>query len=623
MEKPQFNHPEFLDKKYPDLAGSKPAERATQIVGEEGETPHTRAERVEAYLDRLESVWNAKNEKGENRGFILLKSKILSEFVTDFSEIPESYWKLQENIMRERGQLGDWQSASEKQKEESKRQIAEGLLDDQRSSLEQWLDYFHLPDSSYIPKELKYWIFRSITKLSEFDKEKKEFPKRSKGTVKQFPDINYEALGYLIDAVIGKYEGKKIEWEHDIQPEERRQFEEYLEKEDFAKLYAWANELMNPIPEHLLTIKEGEWKKFDQGLDAKELTKTIRGKGTGWCTAGEQTAKTQLSAGDFYIFYSLDDNKEATIPRIAIRIENGKIAEVRGIAFKQNLDPFMGDVLKEKLDEFPDKEEYLKKEKDMEMLTDIEKKTKANTHLTKEELEFLYEINSTIEGFGYQKDPRIEEIRGRRNKFEDATIVFECTREQIATNASEVNENTKIYIGEWNPTIYQTIKQYPNITHLYESFPDKKIFKYDLQTNPILVKENIKAKLEEKGIYVSLYEEDLINKTEFSEESKNYKLVQFTLEQLGFPQGTTTDQIYTKAQELGLKLCPAEVGPQLRLVYEGKDRKLIAMKQITDPDGAPAVFLLAADSDKLRLISEYAFSDYLWNPNRQFVFLAS
>ena len=65
----------------------------------------------------------------------------------------------------------------------------------------------------------------------------------------------------------------------------------------------------------LLPIKEGEWKKFDQGSDPKELTKTIRGKGTGWCTAGEQTAKTQLLAGDFYVFYSKDDKKEAKIPK--------------------------------------------------------------------------------------------------------------------------------------------------------------------------------------------------------------------------------------------------------------------------------------------------------------------
>ena len=38
-------------------------------------------------------------------------------------------------------------------------------------------------------------------------------------------------------------------------------------------------------------------------------------------------------------------------------------------------------------------------------------KTSLNPVLTKEELQFLYKINAPIEGFGYEKDPRIEEIR--------------------------------------------------------------------------------------------------------------------------------------------------------------------------------------------------------------------
>src|SRR3989344_8023327 len=219
-----------------------------------------------------------------------------------------------------------------------KRQNSEGVLDDQKSSLEQWVDYLALPDSNFtddkpLNRELKYWVFRNIIGLQEYDKEKKEFPKRSKGTIKQFPDINREALGYTIDAVIKKLQGKSIEFENDIQFDEREVFRKFLEKEDFPKLYSWANDLMNPIPEHLLPVTEGKWKKYEQGTDHQELVQTIGGKGTGWCTAGENTAKTQLRGGDFYVFYSLDDNKEPTIPRIAIRMERNEIADVRGVAY--------------------------------------------------------------------------------------------------------------------------------------------------------------------------------------------------------------------------------------------------------------------------------------------------
>ncbi|MEY2701538.1 MAG: hypothetical protein RLY43_158, partial [Bacteroidota bacterium] len=97
---------------------------------------------------------------------------------------------------------------------------------------------------------------------------------------------------------------------------------------------------------------------------------------------------------------------------------------------------------------------------------------------------------------------------------------------------------------------------------------------------------------------------------------------QFTVEQLGLRTGATTDEIYTKAQQLGLKLCPSEVGPHLRLSYEGKDWKLIAMKQITDRNGVPFVFRLHS-GDRLKLYGDYTNPSNKWNSDSQFVFLAS
>lgn len=196
--------------------------------------------------------------------------------------------------------------------------------------------------------------------------------------------------------------------------------------------------------------------------------------------------------------------------------------------------------------------------------------------------------------------------------------------EELAYGVEDVDEYTKAYIGPWNIEIYNKIKDFPNITHLYESFPDTKIFRYELTTDPaIQTSEQVKKKLEEKGIYASEYAKDLLDKTEFGKESKTYKLVQFTVEQLGFPQGATTDQIYAKAQELGLKLCPAEVGPQLRLLYPGKDWKVIAMKQISDHGGVPFVFNLLSGDSRLELRADSASPSRKWFSDRQFVFLAS
>ena len=622
MEKPSF-----LDKKFTDLTGSKPVERAVQKKKRLGEkAPNQRAERIGAYIDRLEDIFKNpmghEKTKGDRGGFELLKHKILKKYTTKQDEIPESYWKLQEKIMRERGQAGDWENASEAEKREVKRQNSEGVLADQRSSLEQWVDYFGSSDSNAIPKELKYWIFRNVVGLQEYDKDKKEFPKRSKGTIKQFPDINYEALAYVVDAVIKKLGGKALEFEHDIQANERQEFLRFLEKEDFAKLYAWANELMNPIPEHLLPITDGEWRKYNQNSDAVELVQTIRGKGTGWCTAGENTARTQLGAGDFYVFYSLDDDQKPTIPRIAIRMEGSKIAEVRGVAYKQNLDPYMGEVLAAKLEEFPDKAQYLKKESDMKRLTEVERKTKLKEALTRDELVFFYEINTPIEGFGYQRDPRLNEIQALRDMEQDMLIVLECTEGEIAHNEDEINRNTKAYVGKLTPGIFQKLPD--NLEHIYSSFPHGKILRENLGVGGKDTKQLIKE-MKAANINTGGYAKSMLENPDFvtGKNREEITLIRLTVADLGFAQGANTSQIFARAQELGLELCPPDTGPNYRLKYQNQplgEWIYVGMEPITASFGLPSLFKLFHNAVGLWLSSTWAKPDHVWLPDYEFVF---
>ena len=108
----------------------------------------------------------------------------------------------------------------------------------------------------------------------------------------------------------------------------------------------------------------------------------------------------------------------------------------------------MEEVLEEKLKEFPDKEEYYKKVSDMKELTKIYKKHQNKEELSKEELTFLYEINDKIKGFGYEEDPRIEEIkneRGRRKK--DLALIFDCDESRIALKEYELTKDTILYYG--------------------------------------------------------------------------------------------------------------------------------------------------------------------------------
>ncbi|MFA6565583.1 MAG: hypothetical protein WCT48_02455, partial [Candidatus Paceibacterota bacterium] len=423
----------FLDKKYPDLAGSREVYRAAKKARKRGEKPYKRDELIDSYIRRFGAIFR------DPRGFARLKRLIMDEYITRLEDISEGYWALQENIMAKQGRLDDWQNMSDEEKNEFKRKNSKDVLADQSLSLERWVDYLASPDAGYIPDDLKYWVFRSIVKMQEFDKETGEFGKHSKGTVKLFPEINKKALKFIIEAMLNKYAGKKTEFELDIQENERRDFEKFLEKEDFAKLYAWAAVLYSPIPEHLLSITEGEWRKFDQGSDPNELVKTIHEKGTGWCTAGIHKAKAELDEGDFWVYYSKDEEGNATIPRITIRKGGNDIIEVCGVASKQNIDEFMGDVLTKKLDEFPEREKYHKKERHLKELGRLANKQKRGEEFTKDELIFVYEQKERAQYFGNEKDARIEELKnGRKNKIADYCVMYDCAPEQIATKSEEI-----------------------------------------------------------------------------------------------------------------------------------------------------------------------------------------
>jgi len=590
---------------------------------------------IQNYLDRMQEIFSPDFEDPHGRQ--ILEERILNRYTTRFEDIPESYWKSQERILRERGQQGDYNRFSDEQKDEWKKQISEGLLNDQRASLEQWINYFSSPDSSYIPPQIKYWFFRSVVKLSEYDKEEGKFPERSRGTLKMFPDINPEALAFVNDAVIKKLEGKGLDFgnfEFDLTQEQKEIFQGALQRENFANLYAWANEQIAPIPQHLLPISAGEWVKYERGSDFKPLVDSVRGKGTGWCIAADSTAKSYLIGGDMYVYYSHDENGNPTIPRLAIRKEESRIAEVRGIDFKQNVDPYMPEVLSEKLEEFPDKKNYLKRASDMEHLTEIDARVQAGLQLSRNDLIFLYELNTKIEGFGYEKDPRVEEIRSQRNPEEDMLIIFDCDKEQIARHPSEINESTKAYVGSIakEDSEGNLLPEYKNIFHkladienIYTSFPEGKI-KFDTVTIGGKSKEQLEQELVENDINVTQYAQDMMKNPDFTtlSEPEELPLVRLSVGDLGISKyRPTTDDIYKRARELGLELPPAEVGPHYRIKYTDQpagERFSIGMKQITDSSDLPDVFRLGHDDDGLWLGGRWARPGDGWDPGDGLVF---
>ena len=102
------------------------------------------------------------------------------------------------------------------------------------------------------------------------------------------------------------------------------------------------------------------------------------------------------------------------------------------------------------------------------------------------------------------------------------------------------------------------------------------------------------------------------------------ELVPATVAELGFKNGARRKDIYKRALELGLALCPNEVGPQLRLQYKNQqngERLLIAMEPITDPYGNLRVFSVGYYGDDIWLRAYVGLlPDDFWRADRVWVF---
>ncbi|MDO8505334.1 MAG: hypothetical protein Q7S48_02035 [bacterium] len=134
---------------------------------------------------------------------------------------------------------------------------------------------------------------------------------------------------------------------------------------------------------------------------------------------------------------------------------------------------------------------------------------------------------------------------------------------------------------------------------------------------------DLKAAFDKNGIRVTYYAMHMLAKTLLATKVETVDLIMVTVDRLGFPNGATTEEIYARARKLGLKLCPAEVGPALRLAYPDQPENEwleIAMEPIAGPNGHPSAFLVEHNAGGLWLYSSWAGTDGRWYPERKFVF---
>ncbi len=414
-------HP--LHLKHPDLHTSPEVKRA--VLYHELQTgkkvPNDPTEQIDIYIERMGRVFLHPDEKKRRRYLDMARSTIYDELIIKRQNFPESYFELQQRLAEERGQemVDEHGAPTNSIPPHVREQMIDVAVGDQKASLNAWMNYLTSSGAMY-PPWFKYLIWRNITKLSQLDKKRCEFKKRTNSTVAKFPDIYREPLARILDI----YE--QVKNSSNLTDSELEQ--QFTKK--FPTLYA---EL---IKEYLAATLEnheeinGEWVKYrhNKKKDAEKLYDSLQNKGTGWCIAGRETANIQIQRGDFYAFYSNDAKDQPTNPRIAIAMDGNCIQEIRGIFPEQELEPIMEETLEKKLLEFGSEADiYRKKMSDMRRLTQLVKQDKNNEPFTTDELRFLYEFDGEIEGFGNGRDPRIAKLLQKRDISLDKQILFQIT----------------------------------------------------------------------------------------------------------------------------------------------------------------------------------------------------
>jgi len=137
--------------------------------------------------------------------------------------------------------------------------------------------------------------------------------------------------------------------------------------------------------------------------------------------------------------------------------------------------------------------------------------------------------------------------------------------------------------------------------------------------------EEFRRVLRDGEFRLSDWASDILGKPAFkaADEETEVDLVKVTVVELGFKKGARRNQIYERARDLGLELCPPEVGPQLRLQYQDQPNGewiLVAMEPIVDSDGGPRLFDVGRYGSGLWLDGGWGNPDLFWSADSRWVF---
>ncbi len=146
-----------------------------------------------------------------------------------------------------------------------------------------------------------------------------------------------------------------------------------------------------------------------------------------------------------------------------------------------------------------------------------------------------------------------------------------------------------------------------------------------LGTDSLKTAADFRQAIESRGMRTG-WASNLMSQPAFSVAAKETEinLVAISPADLGLPDGVNLQTIYSRARELGLELCPPEVGPRLRLEHADQPEGewlFIAMKPIADTNGYPGIFSVGHNNDGRWLGGDGIAPSDSWAINSRFIFV--
>ena len=374
-----------------------------------------------AYLSRLDRMIEKHGDALEQK----LWAASAENLVMDYEDIPDAYWKQQEQILRDNGQ-------GRELSEYEKKILAEDLIDKQRQSITSWANYLGDKNCPY-PLWFKVYAFDGISKMSNtLNLDDADYNRRDNTTALSFPKLNAEILAKVYRQINDFYGVDKENWLSKHSDDEK--LVSLVKSANFPKLYA--KELVDTkvilkTPERTEDV-HGDWFEYKLG-DEEEIASLA--EGTHWCVVDPNVAHNYLVYGEYghskstgadeesnskakFIIFRLEDPNSpgvfASNGSASVRLDpDGIVDEISGLNEGQAVEDALVPIVKKKALSLPGGEKYLQKFDDKQTLIKLDNKMEAGEDLTKEELSFLYELDrpiATLDTYN-REDPRIPELK--------------------------------------------------------------------------------------------------------------------------------------------------------------------------------------------------------------------